>query len=57
MQELNLKVTIDEANLILKALGRLPFNEVYELVGKLNQQANEQLGDHGAKRLKAPEQE
>ncbi|MEO1654553.1 MAG: hypothetical protein AAFU64_13490 [Bacteroidota bacterium] len=37
--ELDLK----EANLIFKALGRLPFEEVYELIGNLNQQANQQL--------------
>lgn len=37
--ELDLK----EANLIFKALGKLPFEEVYELIGHLNQQANQQL--------------
>jgi hypothetical protein len=45
MKKLNLSVSIDEANLIFKALGRLPFNEVYELIGKLNEQANTQLGN------------
>jgi hypothetical protein len=38
------ELTIDEANVIFKALGRLPFNEVYALIGKLNEQANQQLG-------------
>lgn len=36
-------LTIAEANLIFKALGKLPFEEVYELIGKLNTQANQQL--------------
>jgi len=36
-------VSLDEANLILKALGKLPFESVYELIGKLNAQANSQL--------------
>jgi|JI81BgreenRNA_FD_contig_31_4809112_length_687_multi_2_in_0_out_0_2 hypothetical protein len=38
------QMTLEEANLIFKALGKLPFEQVYELIGKLNQQANEQLG-------------
>ncbi len=37
------ELTLDEANLILKALGKLPFEQVFELIGKLNQQANKQL--------------
>ncbi|GAB4396891.1 MAG: hypothetical protein OHK0053_12020 [Microscillaceae bacterium] len=37
------EVSIEEANLIFKALGRMPFAEVYELIGKLNAQANAQL--------------
>jgi hypothetical protein len=41
--ELNLKISLEEANLILKALGNLPFSQVYELIGKINEQANEQL--------------
>lgn len=36
-------LTIEEANLIFKALGEMPFKEVYELIGKLNEQANTQL--------------
>ncbi|MEM9023115.1 MAG: hypothetical protein AAGB22_05205 [Bacteroidota bacterium] len=44
MQPLKFEVTLDEANLIIKALSQRPFAEVYELVGKLNAQANEQLG-------------
>ena len=43
MQQLNLQLTVDEVNLILRALGNLPFAEVYELVGKINNQANDQL--------------
>jgi hypothetical protein len=37
------QLTLEDANLIFKALGKLPFEQVYELIGKLNQQANEQL--------------
>ena len=46
MQELNFKLTIDDANTILKALGQMPFAQVYTLIEKINQQANSQL-NHG----------
>jgi hypothetical protein len=36
-------LSLDEANKIFKALSNLPFAEVYELIGKLNDQANQQL--------------
>ncbi|MGL5889250.1 MAG: hypothetical protein ACRC3B_05160 [Bacteroidia bacterium] len=51
MNELNFKLTLDEANLIFKALGRMPFNEVYSLIGKMNAQANEQLAPQNANAL------
>jgi len=35
--------SIAEANLIIKALSNMPFKDVFEIIGKLNQQANEQL--------------
>lgn len=43
MKDLTLRVSLDEANLIMKALSELPFKDVYELIGKLNDQANNQL--------------
>jgi hypothetical protein len=36
-------LSLDEANKVFKALSNLPFAEVYELIGKLNDQANQQL--------------
>lgn len=41
-QTIRFDLTIEEANLIFSALGKLPFNQVYELIGKLNAQANAQ---------------
>jgi len=38
-------ITIEEANKLFKALGNMPFAEVYELIGKLNEQVNRQLSD------------
>lgn len=37
------ELTLEEANLILKSLSLQPFKDVYELIGKLNHQANHQL--------------
>jgi hypothetical protein len=43
MQDINLRLTIEEANLILEGLGNLPFAKVYALVGKIQDQASQQL--------------
>mgnify|MGYP007070987741 CR=1 FL=1 len=46
MKEINFTVTIEEANLILRGIGLLPFAEVYQLVAKLQQQAGRQIDRH-----------
>ena len=43
MREIELRVSIDEANLILEALGNLPYVKVFGLIDKLQQQARQQL--------------
>ena len=43
MQNIMLNVTLDEANLIMEALGEMRFSRVYQLVAKLQQQAAQQL--------------
>jgi hypothetical protein len=43
VKEINFKVTIDEANLILEGLGLIPFAKVYALVAKIQEQAQQQL--------------
>jgi hypothetical protein len=43
MTEINLRITLDDANLILEALGQQPFAKVFTLISKLQQQASEQL--------------
>lgn len=40
---IELVLDFEEVNLILKALGNLPFNQVYELIGKIHEQANQQV--------------
>lgn len=41
MDDIKFEVTLDEAKKIFEALGKLPFAEVYELIGKLNDQVNQ----------------
>ena len=43
MKQIVLTFTIEEANEVLKGLGLLPFNEVNNLIAKIQKQANEQL--------------
>ena len=38
-----MKVTVDEANLILEGLGNLPFVRVYALIAKIQEQAGRQI--------------
>jgi len=54
MQEINLKVTIDEANLILEGLGNLPFAKVYGLVAKIQEQAAQQLKRNNSAKEELP---
>ncbi|MFI6520891.1 hypothetical protein ACIBF1_35425 [Spirillospora sp. NPDC050679] len=42
-QRLTLKLTLPQVNQILDALGKLPYAEVYELIGDLQRQARTQL--------------
>lgn len=43
MQDIRLQLTLDDLNLILEAVGQLPFARVYALVGKIQSQAAGQL--------------
>jgi hypothetical protein len=45
MQEIQITVTLEEANLLLEALGQLPFVRVYQLIAKIQQQAQTQFRD------------
>ena len=42
---IELTLTIDETNLILEALGALPFARVYSLIGQIQHDAQAQLRD------------
>ena len=43
MSELKIMLTLDETNLMLEALGELPFARVHQLIAKIQQQAHSQL--------------
>lgn len=43
METLTIEFTIDEMNVILAALSNEPFKEVYEIIGKINTEAQKQL--------------
>ena len=42
---INLSLDLDEVNLVLKALSEQPFKSVFEIIGKINDQANQQLAE------------
>ena len=43
VQEIIIKLNLDELNLVISSLSQMPFKDVYTLIGKLNKQANEQI--------------
>jgi hypothetical protein len=43
MNTIKLELNIDEVNVILEALGQLPFARVYTLIGRIQEQAHAQL--------------
>lgn len=43
MREIKLSLTVEELNLVLEGLGKLPFASVYTLIGKLQEQTSAQL--------------
>jgi hypothetical protein len=57
MKEINLRLTIDEVNQILEALGTQPFNKVFVLIGKIQAAAAAQLNGEQKKPEQSIEQE
>ncbi|MEN2281120.1 hypothetical protein AAGF08_03210 [Algoriphagus sp. SE2] len=45
MKEITIKLTIDEANMVLESLGQMPFDKIYTLVQKIQEQAAKQLNN------------
>jgi hypothetical protein len=53
MHDINLSLAIEEVNLILEGLGNLQFAKVYALVGKIQEQAAQQIKSANASRPEA----
>lgn len=47
MNKIKLEFDIDETNLILEALGQQPFARVFQLIGRIQEQARAQLAGAG----------
>lgn len=43
MPDINLRLSIDDVNVILEGIGNLPFAKVYGLVGRIQEQAAQQI--------------
>ncbi|MBK8260449.1 MAG: hypothetical protein IPK80_03825 [Nannocystis sp.] len=43
MNKIDLQLSIDDTNLILEALGQLPFARVFQLIARIQEQARAQL--------------
>lgn len=43
METIDLKLTLQEVNLLLEALGNRPYADVHQLVAKIHQQASGQV--------------
>ena len=48
MNEVNLKLTVEETNILLTSLGNMPYSQVFQLISKIHQQASEQGGEPAA---------
>jgi len=51
MNTIKFELTVDETNLILEALGQLPFARVYMLIARVQEHARAQLQDRPAPEL------
>lgn len=43
MNKIELQLTIDETNLVLEALGQLPFARVFQVISRIQEQARAQV--------------
>jgi hypothetical protein len=43
MKDLKISFSVNEVNIVLKALSNLPYHQVNELISKIHKQAQEQL--------------
>lgn len=46
MSKLKITITIEEGRVIFHALSEMPFKQVFELIGKINSQTNDQINNN-----------
>lgn len=44
-KQIELKLSVDEVNIILESMGQVPFIKVFSLIEKIQRQAEQQLND------------
>ena len=54
MQQITLQLSVDEVNVVLEGLGNLPFAKVYALIGRIQEQAAQQLRTEAADKPDGP---
>ena len=54
MNEITLKFSLEECNLLLEALGKMPYERVFSLVTKLQNQAAGQINGANETQVEAP---
>jgi hypothetical protein len=57
MKPIQLTLTLAETNIILEALGQMPFAKVYQVIDKIQQQANQQLQESQSETETQPQQD
>jgi hypothetical protein len=55
MDAITIHISLEEANLILESLGNLPFVKVYALIGKIQEQAHQQLSGNSVPDAASPQ--
>lgn len=55
-QNITLQLSAEEVNLLLEGLGGMPFVKVYNLIGKIQQQASGQFNEAAGSPEAAPDQ-
>lgn len=54
-QKIKFELTIEEANLVLASLAKMPFEQVFNVIGKLRQQAEEQVNNNNTRSMPLPD--
>lgn len=52
MSTIRIELGVDDVNLVLEALGKLPFVQVYQLIGRIQSQAQAQVQPPGGHELR-----